>query len=100
MNGHVQGTRLSYDGLAKDLPEDFETDDAAKEFRRGRSTKDLQALVSRICAANGWPVTHVKLIRGTGGRATPAVVLAPSSSAITVASMLWHDLHPKLEPFP
>lgn len=90
MGRSVCGTRLSAAGLAADLPKDFASLSVAKEFRRGRSTNDLVALIERIAVRNKWPVTRIKLIpKAFGGQSTPAVVFSPESQALSQAAKLW-----------
>ena len=86
----VSGTRLSAAGLAEDLPRDFSSLPAAKDFRRGRSTPDLQALIGRVAGKNGWPLTYVELEKPKGGgRPIPAVILDRAEAAVATAERLW-----------
>ena len=92
----VRGCRLSAAGLAADLPLDFETEDSAKRFRRGRSTPHLVALCGRVAAANGWRMTALLLRKRTGGKAVLAILLDDAGAAIEMARTLWPDLAPEL----
>ncbi|SMX35272.1 hypothetical protein [Actibacterium lipolyticum] len=97
MGRPVCGTRVSAAGLAADLSEDFTSVNAAKEFRRGRNTIAILDLIGRIAAKNQWPVTRIDLTQqGRGGCATPAVVFAPRSQALSQASRLWADFTARL----
>lgn len=99
MGRSVRGTRVSAAGLAADLPEDFLSLTTAKEFRRDLTTNDILDLIERIGVRNQWPTTRIELTRqGHGGRATPAVVIAPKSQALTQASRMWADLSARLLP--
>lgn len=89
----VPGVRLSPAGLHQDLPGGFRTPDSAKEFRRGRDTDAMVALMQRIARANGWPVTVLRLRRpGAGGNPVPAVVFADKDQAVLRVRHLWPDL--------
>ena len=89
-NRCIRGTRLSAAGLEADLPRDF-VGAQAKEFRRGRTTDDMRAVIHRIARANGWPSTEVTLGRpGRGGKPIPAIVLAEKNEALKVAGALWN----------
>lgn len=90
----VRGTRLSAAGLAEDLPLDFETEDGAKRFRRGRTTSHLVGLCGRIAAANGWRMTALLLRRPSGGKAVPAIILDDLGVPIAMARTLWPDFAP------
>lgn len=93
----VSGTRVSAAGLAADLPEDFGSVTTAKEFRRGLTTDNILHLIERIAAKNKWPLTRIELIRpSSGGRPTPAIVLARRSEAVAQASRLWASLSARL----
>ncbi|UWS78023.1 hypothetical protein N1037_12060 [Phaeobacter sp. G2] len=99
MGRPVCGTRVSAVGLAADLSEDFTSVNAAKEFRRGRKTIDVLNLIGRIATRYSWPMTRIELFRDAhGGRATPAVVFAPSSRALSQASCLWPGFAARLAP--
>ncbi|PIE13753.1 MAG: hypothetical protein CSA70_03260 [Rhodobacterales bacterium] len=99
MGRPVCGARVSAAGLAADLPEDFASVNAAKEFRRGRKTIDILNLIGRIATRNSWPMARIELFRDArGGRATPAVVFAPSSQALSQASQLWTGFAARLAP--
>lgn len=87
---------LSAGGLTADLPLDFETEDGAKRFRRGRPTPDLVALCARIAAANGWRLTALLLRRPGGGKAVPAIILDDARAPIEMARTLWPDFTPEL----
>ncbi|BBU56450.1 hypothetical protein KU6B_27150 [Mameliella alba] len=89
----VCGTRLSAGGLAADLPRDFETDDQAKGFRRGRPTDHVVALCKRIAKRNGWPITLLALRKPGGGQKIPAIMLSPPENALHQAKRLWPGLH-------
>jgi len=91
MGRPVRGARLSAAGLASDLPLDFETELAAKHFRRGRSTKHMLALCGSVASVNGWQMTPLLLRRTTGGKAIPAVILEHSDAALVAARRLWPD---------
>jgi hypothetical protein len=91
MGRSVRGTRLSAAGLASDLPLDFPSIDAAKHFRRGRTTSDLIRLATRVASANRWPSTFVKLRKPRGGKAVPAMVLSEASAALSNAHTLWPE---------
>ena len=91
-DGPVRGTRLSAAGLALDLPREFASPDAAKEFRRGRYTPGLCALIGRIAQAEGWSVTELLLRKPGGGKPVPAIVFAPPTRAMHVARALWPGL--------
>ncbi|WP_340110339.1 hypothetical protein [Pikeienuella sp. HZG-20] len=98
MGRPVRGTRVSAAGLAMDLPRDFSSA-AAKEFRRGRTSSDMLALIERIGSKNQWPTARVELIRqGCGGRPAPAIILAPESEALAQAGRLWPGLAARLIP--
>lgn len=88
----VCGTRLSAGGLASDLPRDFETDDQAKGFRRGRATNHVVALCRRVAKRNGWPLTLLALRKPGGGHSIPAVVLSSPEDALKQAERLWPDM--------
>lgn len=93
----IIGTRISAAGLAEDLPRDFISQSAAKEFRRGRSTESILDMINRIAQAQGWPVAKVDLTRnGKGGRSVPAIVFADANGALAAASSLWSDWTPQL----
>lgn len=91
MGRPVRGARLSAAGLVSDLPLDFETGPAAKEFRRGRPTTHMLALCARVAAVNGWQMTPLLLRRTTGGKAIPAVILEHADAALVAARRLWPD---------
>jgi hypothetical protein len=91
MGRSVRGTRLSAAGLASDLPLDFPSIDAAKHFRRGRTTGDLIRLATRIASANRWPSTFVTLRKPRGGKAVPAMVLSEAAAALSKAHTLWPE---------
>jgi len=97
MGRSVCGTRLSAAGLTADLPEDFASLSVAKEFRRGRSTNDLVALIERIAVRNKWPMTRIELTQGAfGGQATPAIVFSSKSHALSQAAKLWTGVTARL----
>ena len=96
--GAVRGVRLSGKGLAEDLPRDFRDENSGREFRRGRPTEDMFALVRRIAARNGWPVACLELRRSGGGTPVPAVIFCAASEAISRAGMFWPDYRAKLVP--
>lgn len=88
--GPISGARLTAAGLAEDLPAGAMTASAAKEFRRGRTSADMHALVHRIARANRWPCTSLELSAPRkGGHPTPAVVFAPARQAVSAATSLW-----------
>lgn len=90
----VWGSRLSATGLASDLFREFDSEPVAKRFRRGRTTQHLVSLCERVAAANGWPITPLMLRRSAGGKAIPAIVLAPRDLALVRAGTLWPELVP------
>ena len=92
----VKGVRLSAAGLATDLPRDFKSLYSAEGFRRGRNTPAICALIQRISAAHGWPMTVLELKADNGGRAVPACIFSASSEAVNIARSLWPDLNPKI----
>ncbi|MGJ8573372.1 MAG: hypothetical protein ACSHXI_22025 [Hoeflea sp.] len=93
----VCGTRISAAGLAADLPEEFTSIHAAKEFRRGRNAIHILNLIERIAVKNLWPATRITLTqKSRGGHATPAVVFSPSIQALSQASQLWPSFIPQL----
>jgi hypothetical protein len=92
----VRGVRLSAAGLVSDLPRDFLSIGAAKGFRRGRDTPALYALIHRISAANGWPMTVLELKADNGGRTVPACIFCAPARAIKVARSLWPGLIPQI----
>ena len=96
MGRPVRGARLSAVGLASDLPLDFQTELAAKHFRRGRSTAHMLALCERVASVNGWQMTPLLLRRATGGKAIPAVILEHGDAAVVAARRLWPDFVPQL----
>ena len=67
--------RLSATGLALDLPMTFHSFDAAKSWRRGRSTADLEDECRAIAAIAGATV-RFEMVRaeGKGGKPTPMAV--------------------------
>lgn len=96
MGRTVLGTRLSAAGLASDLPLDFCSESAGRSFRRGRPTAALILLCQRIAAANGWPISILRLRKSTGGIPMPAIVLAPPPLALALAGQLWPGSDPVL----
>lgn len=96
MGRTVLGTRLSASGLASDLPRDFCSESAGRNFRRGRPTAALILLCQRIAAANGWPITTLLLRKSSGGKPMPAIVLAPPPLALVHAGLLWPASDPIL----
>jgi len=71
----VTRVRLSATGLALDLPMTFHSFDAAKSWRRGRSTADLEDECRAIAAIAGATV-RFEMVRaeGKGGKPTPMAV--------------------------
>ncbi|MEA5160020.1 hypothetical protein U5903_04465 [Cereibacter johrii] len=92
----IRGARLSAAGMSADLPLHFETEDAARRFRRGRPTSHLVALCERIAAANGWTMTPLLLRRPAGGKEVAAIILDDAGAPIEMARTLWPDLTPAL----
>ena len=90
----VRGSRLSALGLATDLPRDFRSDDVARNFRRGRTTNHLMDLCARVAKANGWPLTPLALRRPEGGKAVPAIIIAPRQAALAQAESFWPGFAP------
>ncbi|MFW2545468.1 hypothetical protein ACN2XU_22800 [Primorskyibacter sp. 2E107] len=66
--------RLSAKGLTEDLPAAFPSESKAKNFRRGRCSEDVVALVRRICSARGWTAEVSELTPQGGGRPVPTVL--------------------------
>ncbi|SEM81056.1 DEAD/DEAH box helicase family protein [Palleronia pelagia] len=96
MGRPVRGARLSARGLTEDLPLDFPTEDAAKGFRKGRTSNHMMTLCERISRANGWPMVALSLKRPGGGKSTPAFILETHGDPLHHAKELWPDLTPFL----
>ncbi|MFG6560284.1 DEAD/DEAH box helicase family protein [Sulfitobacter sp. 1A15299] len=96
MGRPVRGTRLSAAGLTADLPRDFESEDSAKRFRRGRPTSSLVSLCQRVAAANAWKMTPLMLKRPAGGKPVPAIILDDLGAPLAMARSLWPDLTPEI----
>lgn len=94
MGRPVRGARLSASGLTEDLPLDFPTENAAKGFRKGRTSNHMMTLCQRISTANGWPMVALSLKRPDGGKSTPAFILEPHGDPLHRAKELWPDLTP------
>ena len=94
MGRPVRGARLSATGLETDLPLDFPTEDAAKGFRKGRTSEHMVELCQRIATANGWGMVVLSLKRAGGGKPTPALILDALGNPLHRARELWPDLTP------
>ena len=76
--------RLSAQGLHEDAPSLFGTLDAAKSWRRGKSTDALFDAAVRIAAGFGCCASLVEVRGANGGRPTPAVVVTQREAIIAV----------------
>lgn len=70
----VRRLRISARGLHEDAPEVFETFDAAKAWRRGRTTESVLSAASRIAAGFGMSTSFRQVNGARGGKAVPALL--------------------------